>query len=49
MPGDRKGKTGEINLPCMCLVLVTELSAGVGMGELSYRSRHSPGVDGPMA
>lgn len=33
----------------MRLVLVTELSAGVGMGELSNRSKHSPGVDGPMA
>lgn len=44
MPEDRKGKTGETSLPCMCLVLVTELSAGAGMGELSNMSRHSPGV-----
>lgn len=49
MPGDRKGKTGEISLPCMCLVLVTELNAGVGMGKLSNMRRHSPGVDGLMA
>lgn len=44
-----EGKTGEIRLPCMCSVLVTELSAGAGMAELSNVSRHSPGVDGPMA
>lgn len=49
MPGDRKGQTGEIHRPCMCLVLVAELRAGVGMGELSNMSRHSLGVDGPMA
>lgn len=48
MPGDRMGKTGEIHLLCMRLVLVTELSAGV-VWMSSNTSRHSPGVDGPMA